>query len=562
VRDASGRVVAAKVLWDADDGDPLRDVVRVDSNGIATAISPGSATVSAGLQALSGTAGVIVTDPATPSTLMYSVWFARVDSAPAMLVDGRLVVPGGLYDAQQPLQTPWDLANVAKFQWSGNRIGVLTDVVGGAGNLWVRDRAGEWQALATGNAADFQFSGNLIGLLTSDGTLQVKDGTGSPWSVLVTGGVRAWALAAGQLIGVVLPSGEFRMKNTIAGPWSVLAPSGVQKFSMITGGRIGMLAESGEFRVKDGINAPWTILANSGATDFALNQDRIGLLLQDGTFQVKDGIAGAWTTLATGGVRQFEFSGNRIAVVLPNGEFRAKDGINGAWTTLATTGVREIQLYGDVIGMLTDAGALWIKHGLQGSWRAAAPQGATVTQFRVLVDVPIPPVRITQSGYLAKLAECNVDAGGAVCYSPPNRGATDVVALYGRFCGELHPADWTAAVTMGPIDGLDALCMHHDHADNVAGASLWYPEAQGLAPCVVYYGLYYSELRRNGVLLATGSAWHNGGAEWDNWNATWGNEMTNLRDGVADYFGQTGGSVFQCTQTQLDDFSEKTKALN
>jgi hypothetical protein len=563
VRDAAGNVVAAEVLWEADDGDPLREIVRVDSNGIATAVFPGSGTVRAKVNALAGAAGITVTDADIRDTLMYSVWFARTKKASVMLVDGKLVIPGDLYGSgsspADPLVTPWKHSNVAKFQWSGHRIGVLTDVVGGAGNLWVRERASEWQVLAWGNVVDFQFSGSLIGALTSDGTLQVKDGTG-PWSVLVTGGVRTWAMAAGQLIGVVLPSGEFRVKNNITGPWSVLAASGVQKFSMISGGRIGMLSESGEFRVKDGINAPWTILANSGATDFALNGDRIGVLLEDGTFQVKDGIAGAWTTLVTGGMRQFAFSGDRIAVVLPNGEFMAKDGINGPWTTLATTDVREIQLHGNMIGMLTQLGALWIKEGIQGTWRIAGPQGNTVTQYRVLVDVPYPPVRITHSEYLIKLGECDVDFGGAVCYSPPTDGVVDPVTLYGRFCGSFHPPDWGKAIGALPIDGLDALCMHHDLQKS------WYPEADGVGPCIVYYGLYHSELRRDGVLLATGSAWHNGGTEWDNWQAAWGNEMTNLRDAVARYFSHTSDPDpnigFTCTQAELIDFMQNTVAQN
>lgn len=560
VRDAAGHVVDAEVLWEADDGDPLREIVRVDSNGVATAIFPGGGTVRARVGELAGTAGITVTDAGTPGTLMYSVWFGRVDSGSAMLVDGGLVVPNGLYTTSQAVETPWKHPNVAKFQWSGNRIGVLTDVVGGGGNLWVRDRAGEWQVLAWGNVADFQFSGPLIGVLTSDGTLQVKDGTDGPWSVLITGGVRTWAMAAGQLIGVVLPSGQFQVKNNPTGPWTVLATNGVRKFSMISGGRIAMLTESGEFRVKDGINAPWTILANSGATDFALNGDRIGLLLQDGTFQVKDGIAGAWTTLVTGGVRQFAFSGDRIAIVLPNGELRAKDGINGTWTTLATTDVREIQLHGNMIGMLTHSGALWIKEGVQGAWRIADPQGDTVTQFRVLVDVPIAPVRITQSGYLAKLAECDVDSGGAVCYSPPKDGVADVVTLYGRFCGSGHPQDFVAAVNMGPIDGLDALCWHHDNVDRVVGGGTWYSEiADHEKPCIVYYGLYHSELRRNGVLLATGSVWINDSTVW---NAAWGNEMTHLQDAVARYFSHTSGAVFTCSQAQLIDFMLKTAAKN
>ena len=55
---------------------------------------------------------------------------------------------------------------------------------------------------------------------------------------------------------------------------------------------------------------------------------------------------------------------------------------------------------------------------------------------------------------------------------------------YGRFCGAERPrdADWAQAMTAGPIDVIDAVCMHAKHA------GVWYPEPASSA-CILRHGL-------------------------------------------------------------------------
>jgi hypothetical protein len=562
-RDAGGRVVPGSFTWAVlpDTGTVHAlcqscNVLSIDSAGVATALKVGGAIVRATRAGISGTALVAITttdDPAAvPPGLMWTVWFARSDSSPALLVNGKLRTPDQFYDEpSHPDSTVWPVADVAKFMWAGDRIGLLTDTVNGAGNFRVHDRVGEWTDLAIGDAVDFELSGNLIGVQTSDGKLLAKDGSLGDWVVLATGGVKEWKMRAGQLIGLMTSDGALRMKDGINGTWSLLVSGGVRKWNMATGGRIGVILDNGEFLVKSGIDAPWTVLADTGAADFALNGDRIALLLSNGTFEVKDGQDGPWTVLVTGGVRQFALAGDRIGVVLPDGTFQVKDGINGGWVTLATAGVKDIRFQGNMIGMVTDDGRLSIKDGTLGTWKTGGPYGGDITQYQLEVDVPVPPVRTTPQSYADSQAACSAEVGGVPC-DPYPRAAPSAYGppYYGRFCGAHRPSkkQWDAATRIGAIDGMDALCHHHDDAD------IWYPEAHGSQACVVRYGLYFSRLTDNGVLLADGTV--SGSAAWDR---AFDHTMGYLVEAVNDYtVWVTDDKV--CSDNALKDFIKNTAA--
>jgi hypothetical protein len=424
-RDANGYPVpGVEFNW----GSSNPDVAAVDAGGVATALSPGTAHLSA-LSTVGGGEATVTADFSVPlEGVVYTVWFARSDSAPALLVDDSLVVRN-VFD-EPPATTPWGQRNISKFQWSGDRIGLLTDVVGNAGNLRVRDRVGDWVDLVIGDAVDFQLSGNLVAVVTSGGELMAKDGTHGPWTSLSGGGVLDWQVAGGRYFGLV-----------------------------------------------------------------------------DGA-----------------------------------GKFWAKDGIHGAWAVLATSGVREIRLERDLVGYLSESGSLAVKQGIHGIWRSTGPVAGNITQFRLLVDVPVPPARTTPASYATKQAECAADLGGAPCTSPWEFGA---VPIYGRYCGLGIPADeyWDAAEDAGPIDALDVACRHHDFAGP------WYPEAPGFAACIVNYAVNYSRLTQNGVLLTHGED------SQANWDAAWGNMMPNLKSAVEAYFDYTD-------QCPLTDFTEDTASQN
>src|SRR5688500_17733615 len=132
-RDARGTIVTADFNWESLNS----AIATIDSDGIATASSVGTAAIAASTPVedttVSDTAQIAVTNySALPAGLLYTVWFARSDSAPVLLVDGTLQFPAGFWDEPDPT-SPWTKPNVEKFQWLGDRIGLLTDVAGGSG---------------------------------------------------------------------------------------------------------------------------------------------------------------------------------------------------------------------------------------------------------------------------------------------------------------------------------------------------------------------------------------------------------------------------------------------
>ena len=539
--DTMGNVMSGvAVAWES--SDPA--VARVDSNGLLTAYAAGDVVVTATADGISDSATYSVSpliedakDLMSPEGDLYTVWSARSEDSPALVVNGKLRVVQDIYcrvddggfgggmvtsvcpnpiPPGQPQKfpapvTPWRQNGVVKFQWEGDRIGLLSDVAEGAGTFRAVDRHDEWTELAIGNAVDFQLERDRIAVLHADGTFRVKDGIHGPWTILETNGLR-----------------QFQLERD----------------------RIGVLREDGTFRVKDGINGAWTVLANAGTgvETFQLEGDLIAELRADGLFRVKDGIDGAWTVLANAGtgVRAFQLEGNRIGALHADGLFRVKDGINGAWTVLANagTGVTDFQLQEDFIGMLGDEGRLRIKQGIDGEWRETEAYGAgAVTQFRLVVDVPAAPWRTSVAVYNEKRTEC--DADDPVDCEPVPVDQNVLPAWYGRFCGADRPADlvFQAAVAAGPVDSLDFLCIHHDYALD------WYPgETTGvLHSCVVRYGLRHARVTRDGTYLPPGSPAY---------DAVW-SRMPELKQGVDAYVNETDT---WCSDNALDEFTTNTAA--
>lgn len=573
-------------------------VAPVDAGGNVTAQAAGTAIVTATAGNQSATSSLTVTSE-VPSAAgdMYTVWFARSDDAPALLVGGQLVVAkdmyclltatrkwrvcptpldGTVYVPPVPI-TPWEKPNVAKFQWSRDRVGILTDMFNGRGTFRVMDRHEEWATLAVGNATDFQLELNRIGVLVGDGTFMVKDHVGSRWATLVAGGVRQFQLKGGY-IGVLLANGEFRVKQGITGAWTVLADagSGIQNFQLEqytdTQGEhtlAGALFDNGAFQVINADGGRWLNFVAGDVRQFLLKRDYFGVLKHSGEFLVKQGIAGDWHTLARAGAGPKEFQLEvytdadsaerlRIGTLFESGTFRVRDDLDGTWFKLVDSGAQQIQLQENYIGFVAADGTLKIKEGVSGAWRSTPAYGPGVGQFRLVVDVPVPPARTTPTGdtptivgaapssYTASQQACTDDrAAGHECY--PIAEDDFPVSLYGRFCGDGVPStsEWPWAERSGPMDSLDALCLHHDMSyDN----GDWYPEAedQFRQACVVRYGIENAKLTRDGQVLAEGTS---------EWNAVW-NRMPRLKNAVDRYVGH----VSICIPANLQGFTEATAA--
>jgi len=591
VTDANGNTSTnAGIRWTSSNS----AVAEVDSNGLVTAHAPGTAEITARANNASDTMPLTVSS-AVPSDVgdMYTAWSARSEDSPVLLVNGTLAVvadiycrdlvygiglnppvlsytsivcpvpmPAGVDDGFKfPAPTrPWSQGGVEKFQWAGDRLGILSDMANGAGTFRVVDRHEEWTILALANAVDFQMAGDFIAVLLNDGRLRVKTGIHGPWTTLDQADIaRIQLVKRGSTvrIGELYRNGTFRVKEGINSPWTTLESNAVA--FQLAGNRIATQREDGVFRVKDGIHGGWTVLESNGVLQFQLAGDYIAVLRPDGIFRVKQGIHGGWTILGTEGLQKFQLESNagviRIAELRHDGVLRAKDGVDGLWWTLASSGVQDIQLQEDFIGLLNSEGALLIKKGITGEWRSTPAYGAgTVSQFRVVADVPSPANRTTIDSYRQKQRECSEQRGNP---SDPNMEIPCIAPivdafpadLYGRFCGQDIPrADifWDVFAA-GPIDGLDFLCQNHDRSRG------WYPSetVSAYEECIVRYGLDHARVTRDGALLS-------GSGE----NLVL-NRMPYLRDAISHYkddVGSTGNGNRRCTDNELTDFTANTAA--
>ncbi len=180
--DANGYPVAgAQVAWST--SDPA--TIQINANGLATAYAAGAHVLVTGMAGAAGDS-VNVTVPVdvaqTPGP-MYTVWFARSDSAPALIVNGEIVVPDDVIAnvAYEQPESPWPhrlpgqvdvRRTVHKFQWEGDRIGLLTDMANGSGTFRAIDRVGEWTLLANGRSSQANWDESWLTV----GMVNLKDG--------------------------------------------------------------------------------------------------------------------------------------------------------------------------------------------------------------------------------------------------------------------------------------------------------------------------------------------------------------------------------------------------
>jgi len=594
VLDTNGKPIPGQTTtWVSGD----ESIAGVDGTGMTTALAVGVSEVTAFSGGLSASASVAVTSEVPSATGdMYTLWPARSDDSPVLLINGRLKFLNDMYCQQivtegqnhwvtiicpDPLPvglpsdsllnnkptdslakipwptSPWTQGGIVKFQWAGDTIGILSDMHEGRGTFRARARHDEWTVLALANASDFMLEGNRIGVLVNDGMLRVKDGVHGTWRNLALSGVSKFQLE-GNRIALLTDEGGFRAKDGLDGTWRELAFGGTRDFQL-KGNRIAMLTDDGLFRVKEGLDGTWTDLASGGIKAFQLEGNRIAVWRDDGHFFVKDGINGAWRELATSGVRDFQLEGNRIAILYDDGLLRAKDGIDGAMINLANIGSSTLfQLQENFIGVVREDGALAVKEGLNGAWRViSVPGGASATQLRLVVDVPAPPVRTTpdkpegaadywwtseikdyQHGQLVCDLNQPVD-----CVSP----IIDAIApWYGRFCGDDRPSeeDWNAAKSAGPIDSMDYICLNHDRNTE------WYPaeDPTSTKACIVRYGFAHEQWTRNGSRVAEPTA-----AFFEIRN-----RMPNLAE-ATDLYKQKVDSP-TCSDSELEEFTANSAA--
>ncbi len=484
-------VAVSNPLWQS--SNPA--VASVDAQGEVTALSNGTATITATLGGLVGTASVLVDQTgAIANGVVWTVYLPRLVESPAVVAQGRLVTPKASFTA------PWTDDGVSRFQWEAERIAILSDVSGGQGTLRVRDRVGEWETLVVATAADFQLEGNLIGVHHGNGSVRVKSGIHGAWTVVANGGVAKFQLE-GNRIGLLDANGDFRVRDGLSGAWSTLVAGTARDFQL-EGNRIGVLQDGGVFRVKDGIQGGWTVLDAGTAESFQLEGNRIALLKTNGELRAKDGIAGTWAVLASGGFQKYQLDGNRIGALRSNGSFYVKEGLQGAWITLASSGATDFHLHRNRIGVVLNGNRIRIKTGAPSApWGTDQTLTGTVTQFHAAVAVPMPPYRTTPASYQTLLAGCQADCVRDAYI--PFEWLTIPVPFYGRNCGHGRPAVGKSAES---VDGMDYLCYHHDRQTG------WYGHATGSiandfgGACIVRYGLLNARLTRDGTVLAQGSS--------------------------------------------------------
>ena len=226
-----------------------------------------------------------------------------------------------------------------------------------------------------GNVTKFEFVGPRVGILTDVfaglGTFRVRDKIGE-WVDQMIGNVRDFQLE-GNRMAVLTGDGTLLAKNGVTSSWGAAQATNVERFQL-EDNRIGVLTTTGAFMVRDGLTGAFSVLGASGVAAFQLEGNRIGILKDDGDLMVKDGIQGAWTTVTTS-VKEFQLGGNRIGAIHHDGRWRVKDGPAGTWHTLASSGVKKFQFEGSRIGELSTSGRFRVKTGIQGEWWNLGPSG-------------------------------------------------------------------------------------------------------------------------------------------------------------------------------------------
>ncbi|GAB4195934.1 MAG: hypothetical protein OHK0022_13000 [Roseiflexaceae bacterium] len=223
------------------------------------------------------------------------------------------------------------------------------------------------------NVADFQFTGNRIGILTDDGVVRVKEGGLNADWVIEYSNVKKFQII-GDRIGVLTRDGILLVKEGGLSAGWVEEYRNVQDFQL-EGNRIGMIINfnanesTGTLYVKEGaLNAGWYNQYDN-VVNFQLEGNRIGVLLKDKTLLVKEGTLNAGWVNEYGGVLKFQLTGNRIGILISGGILLVKEGaLNAGWVN-EYGGVDKFQLEGDRIGIRLSDGSLLVKEGpLNAGW--------------------------------------------------------------------------------------------------------------------------------------------------------------------------------------------------
>jgi hypothetical protein len=514
-------------------------VIAVTVDGHAIALARGTATLTA--QAMdSGTTGQLLVEADDTAVVprpssggaMFTLWPARGGEQPVVVQRGAMRIvqdvfcpgesfgsesrlvpcPPGYSSVVDPVDlfAPWSNGAIAKLDWVGDLIGVLTDVGrDGVGTLRVLDRFEEWTLLALSDVRDFSIETvgltdayprvYHLGIVHADGRVRVKDSLHGPWTTLVAANERQPRLVlAGNRIGVIFGDGEVRVKDGVHGGWTVLMAPGSEPSAVnlvLEHDRIGVVFSNGDVRVKDD-GTGWTLLVDGsggpGASELLLEGNRIAIRYRDGAVQAKDGIHGAWRRLVDGsavpGVADLVLDGDRIGILRTDGVVVAKEGLDGPWHTLKSD-VTAMTLQEGFVGVVTrTAGGdlvVQAKQSLTGPWGSAARVAdAPVDQFLLIVDVPSKPFRggavADEPGnhflqYAARQKLCGDEAD---CY--PRLADGVPVDYYGWYCGR-------GSVNRQLLDPVDDLCRHHDQYQS--RYELWGIGHLGVAQgCIVQAG--------------------------------------------------------------------------
>jgi hypothetical protein len=581
------------VTWQSSDP----NIASVTESGLVRAMRRGHATIT-----VSDTSGLtdsvdLTIETGVPSDQpvnMYTVWPARRVQSTVMQIGDRLhtVRSPVLDDWCCTYPSPWNQGGITKYQWYNDRVGILSDVINGAGTFRVVERAREWTVLAKNNAKDFQLFRRKIILLDDQGYLKIKlTSIDGPWIQVAGPGIkqfRAHMDWPNEVLTVVRDDGLMFTKvlesDSVSAPWiqrDTVVP--VERFKVFDR-YIAVLREDGAFGVFDLLGQSWHLLESSGVRDFAVSNTGIFVLLDNGLLQARNSISNAWIPLATG-VESFRAKGQLIAAQHVDGRFRVKETLNGQWRVFSTEHVLSYALQEGYIGFVAADRYLRVVNGINGTVvvsrdpndpaRDLLPDG-DIGHITLIADVREPPTRTISTSYpngsrkaapvsyglssylrsypddqtqcmLDNTVPASYDGKTHTCFwvsaSPTSWNCLgSPVTCYGRFCGGGVPNDddWDWANNVGTIDSFDQICRHHDYA------GIYYKGVSdgGFDACIVRYGIDYGRLTYNGEHIVDGDP---------RWNGIWAT-MWNMSDAINNYKGWTSG----CYDSYLSKFIDDT----
>ncbi|GLW90548.1 C40 family peptidase [Actinokineospora globicatena] len=272
--------------------------------------------------------------------------------------------------------------DVAKYQFEGDRVGVLTH--GGALLVKEGDLGPGWHTVNADSVTDFELSGARIGF-TEGEDLYVVDGDIDGAAVLQDAEVAAFQVE-GDRVGVLNTDGDLLVKEGDLEPGWVEVAGGVRDFQL-HGARIAYRV-GGDLWAQDETLDAASTLQESNVAAYQLSGDRIAVQTTAGALLVKEGDLGpGWEIVNADSVTAFHLDSDRIAFA-EGDELWAKEGDLDAGLTHLASDVDSFQLDGDRIAVLRD-GALDVKEGdLDADWYPVNPD--SVTTFQIGADITRP----------------------------------------------------------------------------------------------------------------------------------------------------------------------------